>query len=744
MKYLFVVIATLISAATGASLLNAAPASAANGTIWHVNQESESPGDGRSWKSAFRSLQDALSAATNGDEIWVAQGIYYPDSIDVKKSFALKEDVAVFGGFKGSETTRAQRDFRHNVTTLSGNIGKGDKTRNTETIILGADRAILDGFTISDAYGVGKPVMHLVPADILKSDTVAGGGMRNFMTSPIVRNSIFKDNYSPKGGAVYNVHKPGADQATFINVDFINNIGEMRGGAVSNDLGAMPVFLNSRFRNNRSLDKGGAMYNDFAASPLLFNCEIIGNFAVSAGGMGNDGGSAPLMVNVTIVDNNASSGMGADLYQGTGANSNPILINSVIDEIYNWHEDVVSELGSAVPSGQTVPLKKFLTMSNLKGQLDPTELESAPAYNAGYQADLDGAVLLKNPLIEKLVQFYAKNKGAIQYHGEYTRPRVSQRSVSASVLFVTPSSESKVKDGLSWETALTDLQEAIDLASVSGASVWLKAGTYRPAKQEDKIAAFILYDNVKLYGGFSGTESAMEQRRTSGNRSILSAEVAASKYRYPHVLYGANNTVLDSLIVRDGNATGFTYQGKGGGLLAYHAGKTFLPRDDAVGFAMTIHNCIFEMNTALEGGAIYAFGKAKLNVTDTSFVRNHAVYGGAVIEREGTTSTYMRSSFNANDAAIDGGAIYADYGSHLTINQSRFKKNSAGEHGGAIYEISRASQLEGTVVTVGQSDFSDNEAKVGASVYNLDASTLTIGASKYPPNSIVSPASTVK
>jgi predicted outer membrane repeat protein len=736
MKHVFSALCAVVIAALASGAVQAA-----SGKIWYVNHESKAAGDGRGWKTAFQSLQDALSAASRDDEIWVAHGVYYPDAADQTKSFTLKEDVAVYGGFSGRETARQQRNFRKNVTVLSGNIGKGDKTKNTKTIVMGADRAILDGFTISDAYGADTPRMHLVPADILKNDMVVGGGMRNFMTSPIVRNTIFRNNYSPKGGAVYNVHKPGADQASFINVDFIDNLAEMRGGGVSNDLGAMPRFINCRFIGNRSKDKGGALYNDFASSPFVFNSLFTRNSAVSAGAIGNDGGSAPLLVNVTITGNKASSALGPGLYQGTGANSNPIMVHSVVDEVYNWHEDIVAEVGSVTPPGKTLPLAEFIPISNLKGQLQASDLRSAPVYGRGYQPRLDGALLLKNGLVEKLIQIYVKNNGAVEYHGEYTRPSVTSKAVSASVIYVAPNKSAKGQDGLSWATAFSDMQSAIDLASVSNAVVWIKAGTYRSANGVGRIAAFTLYDNVKLYGGFAGTETALEQRPVSGARSVLSAKAAKGRYRFPHVLYGANNTLLDGLTIRDGRAVGFTYNGKGGGLLAYHAGKKFLPREDAIGFKMTLQNCRFEQNEALEGGAIYAYGKASLTISNTAFEGNRATYGGANLNREGVVVTCRKCSFDGNRASQDGGATYEDYGSHVTYDQTRFKGNSARHQGGAIYEISRASQLEATIVDVSQSTFSRNKARDGASIYNLDGSTLTITNSTYPAKSVYSPKS---
>jgi len=722
--------------------LGSGAARAASGTIWYVDQQSKAQGDGHSWKSAFQSIQDALAASSGGDEIWVARGTYYPDATDQTKSFVLKADVALYGGFTGNETTRQQRNFRTNVTILSGNIGKGDRTKNTKTIVLGADRAILDGFTVADAFGTDVPRMHLVPADILKNDMIVGGGMRNFMTSPIVRNTIFRNNYSPKGGGVYNVHKPGADQATFINVDFIDNTAELRGGGVSNDLGAMPRFINCRFIGNRSNDKGGALYSDFAASPLVFNALFTHNSAVSAGAVGNDGGSAPLLVNVTIFANKASSELGSGLYQGTGANSNPILISSIVDNIYNWHEDIVAEIGSDVPPGETLPLAKFIPISNLNGALQPAELSAAPTYGRGYQPKLDGDVLLKNGLVEKLLQLYVQNDGAIEYRGEYTRPAVTAKPVSASVIYVAPDTSGKAQDGLSWATAFSDPQAAIDVASVSNAAVWIKAGVYHPAKKTNRIAAFILYDGVKLYGGFAGTETALEQRPTAGARSILSAITTEKGNRYAHVLYGADDTLLDGLTLRDGRAVGFTYDGKGGGLLAYHAGKTFLPREAAVGFKMTLRNCRFERNEALEGGAIYAYGKANLTISDTVFDDNRAIYGGANLDREGVDVTCLRCSFSANSVHQDGGATYEDYGSHVSYQQSRFTANRARHDGGAIYELSRASQLEATILEISNSTFAANRAQVGASIYNLDGSTLTLTTTTVPPQSVYNPSST--
>ena len=53
----------------------------------------------------YPTLQDALVAASNGDEIWVVEGTYKPDRGggqtlgDRGATFQLKNGVAIYGGF---------------------------------------------------------------------------------------------------------------------------------------------------------------------------------------------------------------------------------------------------------------------------------------------------------------------------------------------------------------------------------------------------------------------------------------------------------------------------------------------------------------------------------------------------------------------------------------------------------------------------------------------------------------------
>lgn len=99
--------------------------------LLRVDSHAPDGGDGASWETAFNSLQAALGMARDHDgpvEIWVAAGTYLPESPnDLTIGFHVPDDVALYGGFAGGETDRAQRDFAQNVTILSGDYGQNDE-----------------------------------------------------------------------------------------------------------------------------------------------------------------------------------------------------------------------------------------------------------------------------------------------------------------------------------------------------------------------------------------------------------------------------------------------------------------------------------------------------------------------------------------------------------------------------------------------------------------------------------------
>ncbi len=205
-------------------------------TVYYVTPDGA--GNCSSWETAC-SLQTALTAADSGDEIWVAAGTYKPTTgSDRNATFQLKDGVAIYGGFNGTETAREQRDFTANVTILSGDIGTlGINSDNSVHVVTGANNAILDGFTVTAGYSDGASC----PGDL------CGAGMYNFSSSPTITNVNFSGNEAKQGSGMYNY----ASNPTLTNVTFSGNgsgIARIGGGMVNDN--SNPTLTNVTFSGN--------------------------------------------------------------------------------------------------------------------------------------------------------------------------------------------------------------------------------------------------------------------------------------------------------------------------------------------------------------------------------------------------------------------------------------------------------------------------------------------------------------
>jgi hypothetical protein len=260
-------------------------------TIIYVDDDAFFSGDGSSWQTAFKYLQDALTVVQSGDEIRVAQGVYKPAPgytpppppggsssdqaapavIDREATFQLINGVAIYGGYAGvGQPDPDDRDIDTYKTILSGNIGMpGDKWDNSYHVVNGSscdETAVLDGFTITAGNANGSHPNNY------------GAGMYNYRGSPMLTNCMFSWNSATWGGGMQNSNS----SPTLNNCTFSNNSAVNRGGGMFNWENSSPTLINCTFCGN-SADLGGGMQN-WHSSPMLTNCILSGNLAEDRGG----------------------------------------------------------------------------------------------------------------------------------------------------------------------------------------------------------------------------------------------------------------------------------------------------------------------------------------------------------------------------------------------------------------------------------------------------------------------------
>ena len=303
-----------------------------NGNIFYVNQSVATPGDGSSWANAFPEFRDAVGASyvcPNVTEIWVAAGVYKPTGgTDQLTYFVMKNNMAWYGGFNGTETLRSQRDWIANPTILSGDLLENDdysvvppgniidnSLHVINNYLTGIDNsAIVDGFHITAGNArIGTP--HHI-----------GGGLYNKEASPTIANCTFYYNNSQYGGAALY-----SDESDFsvTNCSFFNNYTRMRGGAMYVDESDFKI-TNCSFFDNHAMEPdsgiGGAIFNN-GSRPIIVNSTFANNSAGHIGGAIQNNGFADAFIYNSIFWNNG------DEIANTSDNPNvdPAIPNSIAD-----------------------------------------------------------------------------------------------------------------------------------------------------------------------------------------------------------------------------------------------------------------------------------------------------------------------------------------------------------------------------------------------------------------------------
>lgn len=258
-------------------------------------------------------------------------------------------------------------------------------------------------------------------------------------------------------------------------------------------------------------------------------------------------------------------------------------------------------------------------------------------------------------------------------------------------------------DGTAWDKALPTIQQGIDSAycgadrGLSTCQVWVKKGTYT-IYRGCRYDAVRLKTGVEVYGGFRGDESHIEDRDWRTNETVLlgTNDTGLSSNT---VVIGANNTVLDGVVIEGGywkEESGNRDFG-GGGLFvkdaamtlentSFRRNRTELDGGGVTGINSTVSfdNCTFTNNEASRGGAVFVSNSA-VRFTNCIFDSNAATTAGAgIFSSDSKGEAEIRSSaFFQNTSEGKDGAVTSDLGD-MTISRSTFTKNTSDRAAGAV------------------------------------------------------------
>jgi hypothetical protein len=506
-------------------------------------------------------------------------------------------------------------------------------------------------------------------------------------------NCIFTNNTGSDGGGLSYVN---GSSNTITNSSILNNTATSSGGGLTFLIGTLTI-SNSTISSNTAANNGGGIYDypSFEGQMTIINSTIANNTATLG-----DGGGVWITFDGTSDDDNITNTIIANNTSVTGANDLYIESGSLNTNTTNLVESCAGVIGCPAFTVTTDPNLQAATTCNGLTYLPLSA--SSPAINAGTTG---GSV----PTID--ICGNARN-GA-------TDIGTSESSCAFTTAIYVNKTATGTNDGTSWANAYTNLQDAID-NQCGGIDIWVAAGTYLPTDAPDGTTstgatdrnnAFHLATDMKIYGGFVGTETLLSQRNATTNVTILSGDFSANDIvtgagstlsitnnteNAYHVIITADLTsaaVIDGFTVKGGNANGSNF-------IIYYQSKSFSHTSGGginnTSSSPTIKNNTIKNNNAVFGGGMDNYSSSSPTIINTTFSNNNATNGGGAINNASFSSPMIINSIFAKNNAPTGvgigGGINNSSFSNPTITNTTFAFNS-GISGGGIYNSSASSPI---------------------------------------------------
>ena len=348
-------------------------------------------GDGSSWGDASGDLQkmiDELAAVDAPGEVWVAAGTYRPttqiiEGVQYAASFRMRDGIDVYGGFAGTETSKAGRTK-----------GSMPWIYTNETFLLGADYEDGSATWGNDQWNVISSTRHVVwfapmsgevkfkYTTVLDGVTIKGGaanggeGLADFATdkgggvymglNAILQNCIVTENTAKgDGGGVY-ANGDGADASS----------ANAKGGRVVGCL----VY------NNSSVEDGGGVFVKNAG--LVLRSMITNNSATNGAGVYLDKNTENhpeyLILSTSVVSNNTATGNGAVYCNESGVLLQNTIVNNECPSTVDASNPNSSQTGGLYINKYALVINSILWENLINGNNIPMYANEPSAANVRF------------------------------------------------------------------------------------------------------------------------------------------------------------------------------------------------------------------------------------------------------------------------------------------------------------------------------------------------------------------------
>ena len=295
-------------------------------------------------------------------------------------------------------------------------------------------------------------------------------------------------------------------------------------------------------------------------------------------------------------------------------------------------------------------------------------------------------------------------------------------------------------DGTSWDVAYRFLQDALTDAAGGGiAEIRVGQGVHKADRDEsspngtgDREATFQLLSGVALMGGYAGIGADdPDAHDIERYETILSGDLLGNDgpnfenngENSLHVVTGSGaikTAVLDGFTITAGNANSKAPFKRGAGMFNENSSAVvshcvFRKHQAQFGAAMsnaggspTISDCVFIDNIGIAGAAMENRQDSQTHVLTCLFTTNIVSgNGGAVLNNDGSSTTFVDCNFVANSASEanrDGGAMVISE-CEVEFTDCNFTGNVADHIGGAISAFQSNIELTGCAFTENSAEY---------------------------------------